>query len=717
MRSRGLLQFAVLVVLAPACGSGDRGGDPVATSSEPVAIAPVTASKGSSPKGSARAVRAAGKRVEHIVYVQFDNVHFTRDNPNVPSDVEQMPNLLSFLRDQGTLITHEHTPLIAHTADDILTSLTGVYPDHHGQAVANAFGFFLTTQTPTSFDGFASSFAYWTDLVNSRTDPTFNMLTADGKNAPAPWVPYTRAGFDVGAVSIANMEFENVTSDIDNVFGPNSSEAAEAKSNRTKAVADFEGIAVHCAAGSTVCSSENGGMPDVLPQEPGGYSGYDALFGHKFVAPVISPDGPLVDLDGNPITDGNGNLGFPGFGPITASQSLGYVAAMQEHGIPVTFAYISDAHDDPATELASGPGQADYVARLAAYNDAWGKFFARLTADGITKDNTLFVITADEGDHFAGGPPSPASCDGIHVPCTYEKIGEIDTNLVDILNQQDPSLASTPIDLHFDMAPTFYVEGNPAPGAPIARAFERAAAALTTTSVITGNVDRLTRYLADPVELKLLHMVTGDPQRTPTFVMFGNPDYYFQTSGTPDFVENPGYAWNHGGVDHKVNTTWLGMVGPGVEHHGIDDATWSDHTDIRPTMLVLAGLTDDYAHDGRVLVENLSDEALPRSLRGESGQAFEVLAAAYKQITAPVGRLAMDTLEASTAALAGDDTTYAAVESSIGALTTKRDALAATIIQKLEDAEFNGQPLDLATSLDLAAQAEELLFEAHLLKP
>jgi hypothetical protein len=702
-----LLKFVVLAALVPACGSGDHSAEPVATSSEQLAA--------SQPR-SHRAVRAANKRVEHIVYVQFDNVHFTRDNPNVPSDLEQMPNLLNFLKDEGTVITHEHTPLIAHTADDIVTSLTGVYADRHGQAVANSYGFFLDTQTPGDFDGFESSFTYWTDVINSHTDPTYNMLAADGKNAPAPWVPYTRAGFNVGAVSIANMEFENVTSDINNVFGPNSSEAAEAKSNRTKATADFEGIAVHCAAGSAVCSAENGGMSDVLPQEPGGYAGYNALFGHKFVAPVISPDGPLVDLDGNPITDGNGNLGFPGFGPITASQSLGYVAAMQEHGIPVTFAYISDAHDDPATELASGPGQADYVARLAAYNDAWGKFFTRLAADGITKDNTLFVITADEGDHFAGGPPSPANCDGVTVPCTYEKIGEIDTNLTDLLNEQDPSLASTPIDLHYDMAPAFYVEGNPAPGSPIARAFERAAAQLTTTSVITGNVDRLTRYLADPVELKLLHMVTGDPQRTPTFVMFGNPDYYFQTSGTPDFVENPGYAWNHGGIDHKVNTTWLGMVGPGVAHHGIDDATWSDHTDIRPTMLVLAGLTDDYAHDGRVLLENLSDDALPRAIRGENALAFERLAAAYKQINAPVGELAMDTLAASTAALAGDDATYAAVEGQISALTTKRDALAATIIQALEDAEFNGQPLDLASSFDLAVQADALLFEARLLK-
>ena len=70
---------------------------------------------------------------------------------------------------------------------------------------------------------------------------------------------------------------------------------------------------------------------------------------------------------------------------------------------------------------------------------------------------------------------------------------------------------------------------------------------------------------------------------------------------------------------------------------------------------------------------------------------FASLATAYKQINAPVGQLGIDTLEASTAALAGDDATYATIEAELTALTTKRDALAATIIQKLEDAEFHGK--------------------------
>ena len=648
-------------------------------------------------------------KIKHVVYIQFDNVHFRRDNPNVPSDLEQMPHLLNFITGNGTLLTNHHTPLISHTADDILTSLTGVYPDRHGIPVANSYGFF-TPPGSSSFDGFASSFAYWTDLVNPVTDPKYNMLAADGKNAPAPWVPYARAGCNVGAISTANIEFENVSSDINNVFGPNSPEAMEAKSNRAQAIADFEGIAIHCASGNAVCSASNGGQADVLPQEPGGYKGFNALFGHKFVAPVISPSGPLTDLDGNVITDGNGHVGFPGFGGITAAQSLGYVAAMQEHGVPITYAYISDAHDDHVNGVAFGPGEAGYVAQLASYDDAFNRFFTRLASDGITKKNTLFVITADEGDHFAGGPPSPANCNGVVVPCTYPQIGEIDSNIADLLDKQDPGLAAIPFDIHFDMAPTFYIKGRPATGDPVLREFEKAAAQLSVVNPITGNTDQLTRYLADPVEMKLLHMITADPQRTPSFVLFGDPDYYFVTSG-PDAQEEPGFAWNHGGVAPEINTTFLGLVGPGVRQNGIDDDTWSDHTDIRPTMMLLTGLTDDYSHDGRVLLENLRGGPLPWNIR-QNSLLFTVLAEVYKQINAPVGQLGLETLELSTAGLAGDDSNYKKVENRLRSITSQRNALAKQIINELEAAEFNGQPLDFATAYNQIVQAQELLLSA-----
>src|SRR5215471_3656952 len=107
--------------------------------------------------------------IKHIVYIQFDNVHLERDNSNVPSDLEQMPNLLNFLQGSGTLLANHHTPLISHTADDILTSLTGVYGDRHGQPVSNSFRFF----NPDGSSQSAGSFAYWTDAVDTfGTSPT-----------------------------------------------------------------------------------------------------------------------------------------------------------------------------------------------------------------------------------------------------------------------------------------------------------------------------------------------------------------------------------------------------------------------------------------------------------------------------------------------------------------------------------------------------------------
>ena len=54
---------------------------------------------------------------------------------------------------------------------------------------------------------------------------------------------------------------------------------------------------------------------------------------------------------------------------------------------------------------------------LKSYDDAFGRFFARLASDGINKNNTLFVVTADENDHFAG--QQAQNCDGVTTPCAY----------------------------------------------------------------------------------------------------------------------------------------------------------------------------------------------------------------------------------------------------------------------------------------------------------
>jgi len=63
---------------------------------------------------AACALGSAKSPVKHIIFIQFDNLHLTRDNARVPSDLEQMPNLLNFLRNNGTLDSNHHTPLISH---------------------------------------------------------------------------------------------------------------------------------------------------------------------------------------------------------------------------------------------------------------------------------------------------------------------------------------------------------------------------------------------------------------------------------------------------------------------------------------------------------------------------------------------------------------------------------------------------------------------------
>jgi hypothetical protein len=681
--------------------------------------------------------------IKHVIYIQFDNVHSERDNPNVPSDLELMPHLLNFLKNNGTFMTNSHTPLISHTSDDIITSITGVYGDRHGGSVGNSFGYFPLPGTSTAADLFDSTFTYWTDPVSTATpsaDPLPIMIAADGKNAPAPWVPYTRAGCNFGAVSLANMEFENITNDVFTVFpDPTSPQNIEAKGATTAALratatADFEGIAIHCAKGNALCSTANGGGPDALPDEPEGYSGFNALFGHKYAIPAINSGSPaILDMDGNVITDATGaNVGFPGFSGINAAQTLAYIATMQEHGVPVTYAYISDIHDNPRkvsahapaacltdTETgALGPGDVCHNALAAAYDEAFDKFFTRLKQDGIDQSNTLFLITTEEQDHFAGGPATPANCDGVNVPCTYDKLGEVDVNTTTLLNNIDPNLAATPFDIHFDMAPTFYIKGNPAPNADITREYERATGKLTAVSPITGKTDDLTAAMADTVELKILHMVTADPQRTPSFVMFGNPDYFFQTTGSPAIAENAGFAYNHGGIQPEITTTWLGLVGPGVKVGKVDNSTFADETDYRPTMLSLLGLRDDYQHEGRVLAEELEPWALPNAVSDDE-DAFVELATAFKEINAPLGQLGKDTLKISTVALNGsdkNDATYNRLERQLSDIGTVRDALADQMLKMLEDAEFNGNRITQREARPLIAEAFLLAAYVHLLE-
>jgi hypothetical protein len=733
--------------------------------------------------------------IKHVVQIGFDNIHFFRDNPNVPSDLELMPNLLHFIEGNGTLLSNNHTPLIAHTGDDLLTTATGLYGDRHGDGVANSYQAYNADGTTDP----ATVFTYWNDAIddtastpNAGHDTNPNLVYAPAPPAtanppakpdsvaPAPWVPYTRAGCNVGEIATVNQELENPTPDIADAFGANSPEArqlaADPDSFKDPEVADYIGLGVHCAQGSAFCADAEAvkygqatpshtAVADVLPDEPGGYTGYQALFGHKYIAPQLGAGTPDLTHDGYQVTNAAGNLvdlngnqingafltnypGFPGYDSINASQALAYAADMLEKGVQVTSVYLSDLHGNEFISSLDGPGQpcyhapdalgsgsACYIAQAQYYNQAFGTFFRRLATDGITPQNTLFVVSSDEGDHQAGAnvgraiQPTPAGCDGATVSgdtvtpgveCTYPagSFGELDGNLNGLLASEAGN--TTPFSLEADTAPEFYLTGDPGPDAPAVRTFEHAVAGLTAANPYTGSTQKIDNYLADPTEEAILHFVNADPARTPTLAMFARPDYYLQTgpaacSGAC-VQQNTGFAWDHGDYAAEIDTNYAGFVGPGVRELGLDGPSasqgttssgpdsgqievaqdhfpgpWVDETDIRPTIMYLTGLRDDYVADGRVITQILGHPN-----RALAAPGVTSLGECYKQLNSSVGDFGAATLQADTDAIDSSspgDQVYVRTDQALRGLEVARDRLAGQIKGELAAAAFAGRPV------------------------
>ena len=207
----------------------------------------------------------------------------------------------------------------------------------------------------------------------------------------------------------------------------------------------------------------------------------------------------------------------------------------------------------------------------------------------------------------------------------------------------------------------------------------------------------------------------------PTFTMFGNDNYFIPVAsnaaghGTtarnrpPASSEGPGFAWNHGDFQKDITRTWFGHGGSRRRKQlGRFDGIFSDHTDLRPTVMAVLGLKDSYVHDGRVLVENLEAHALPDFLR-DSSFAYTALAQAYKEINATKGPLGVNSLFAANQAITSDDATYGKFLTKIGTITDERNALAGQMIALLNGAAFNNKPVRFdATTLELIVKAQLL---------
>jgi hypothetical protein len=397
----------------------------------------------------------------------------------------------------------------------------------------------------------------------------------------------------------------------------------------------------------------------------------------------------------------------------------------------------------PATGAGKpvGPGDSCYVSTAKSYDNAFNSFVTRLAGDGITPSNTEFVISAEENDQFAGAnvgravQPTPAGCDGVTVPCNYASstIGELQANIKGLLSTT--ASANTQFDIEPQGA-SIYVHGQPTASDPTTRQLERDTAAMTGNNPYSGATgQKIVNYQASALEERALQMQTADPLRLPTYSLFPVPDYFFSTTGANVSI-NSSFAWNHGYYSPNIDVTWAALAGPGVAKRGVDGpqpaqsneahdpnstntvpqastvGTWVEETDLRPTLIHLVGLQDDYTSDGTVITAALTHPSTALA-------STKLLAAAYTQLNSSVGTFATDTLFADSKALASgtstSDQTFTQEQATLARLVNDRDQAVNEIKQTLASAA-SGHQASLGTTLRETATAAELLVRAAVLR-
>jgi hypothetical protein len=134
-------------------------------------------------------------------------------------------------------------------------------------------------------------------------------------------------------------------------------------------------------------------------------------------------------------------------------------------------------------------------------------------------------------------------------------------------------------------------------------------------------------------------------------------------------------------------------------------------------MMALLRLRDDYTPDGRVLGEIFKPSALPPGMRGHRSE-LQLLGEVYTQLEAPVGTFGLDTLRASTRALASrshDDATYTRIENQLEHLGDRRNDVAGQMHALLLGAAFDGRSPNERKAAKLIREGIEVLGTAVIL--
>ena len=373
---------------------------------------------------------------------------------------------------------------------------------------------------------------------------------------------------------------------------------------------------------------------------------------------------------------------------------------------------------------AYGPGEAGYVQQLKDYDQAFADFFTRTAERRDHEGQHALRRHRRGGRPFRRHAAERPACDGVTTPAPTRNVSEVNGDLkrlVATYNANHGTSATTNFSVHSDLAPNVYITGNPARDSPTARDLEQAMSDMTVTNPLLGRATEALRRDGRSGRGEAAPHGHGRPghgrrrsRRSRRATTSSARRRRRRARGTTSnaclttAVTNPNqsFAWNHGGIQPEIRTTWIGWVGPGIEKKGQTDKVWTDHTDIRPTMLALLGLKDDYVSDGRVVTEFLKGDATPKSLNEHKGDVEE-LGAIWKQINASFGQFSMDTLCASTGALASNtagDTTYTKTENALAvarraARHARRQDPGGALerrVQRPEDRREPGEGLDQA---------------------
>ena len=174
----------------------------------------------------------------------------------------------------------------------------------------------------------------------------------------------------------------------------------------------------------------------------------------------------MTDLNGNVIQDANGHIGFPGFDGMEATVSLSFVAQMQEAGIPVTYAYVSDAHDGHGN---AGNIHFAYGARRGRLRPAAARLRHRLPASSSTGwprtgSTSRTRCSCSRSTRATTSPASrrrPRTATASRWPATTPACRRRDQRRP---APDDPHAVRrhTNFSVHSDDAPNVYVTGNPA---------------------------------------------------------------------------------------------------------------------------------------------------------------------------------------------------------------------------------------------------------------